>query len=150
MRAPEDLTVLIVDDNDYGRILLSTSLEKLGIGRAVGVPDALEAIAFLTKEKADIALVDWYMPEINGAGFIRLMRQLGHDVPVVICTAYATSENVKRIRGLGLQHVLVKPHDDNALLRTIWAALRDHDTAAGPANVPLAASEEDDEDQVFL
>lgn len=150
MRAPEDLTVLIVDDNDYGRILLSTSLEKMGIGRAVGVSDALEAIAFLADDKADIVLADWYMPEINGAGLIRLMRQLGHDVPAVVCTAYATSDNVKRIKALGLQHVLVKPHDDNALLKTIWAALRDHDATERPASTPPATSEAEDDDQVFL
>ncbi|MCB9993235.1 MAG: response regulator [Hyphomicrobiaceae bacterium] len=149
MRAPEDLTVLIVDDNDYGRILLSTSLERVGVGRVEGVKDAVKALDFLRSNKTDIVLMDWYMPEISGAGLVRLMRQFGYDVPVVVCTAYATRDNVRRIKDLGLQHALVKPFEDGVMLRTIWAALRDHDhLPAAPVRVEGSVPEEDD--QIFL
>ncbi len=123
LRTPADLTVLIVDDNDYARAIAETSLKKLGVGRILEAADAAGGLDVLNRGKVDLVLLDWYMPEINGAGFVRLAQSHDVNVPIIITTAYATKQNFARMRELGLEHVLVKPFEPVQLHRMMAAAL---------------------------
>lgn len=123
MRTPAELTVMIVDDNDYARAIAETSLNKLGIGQVIEVGDAASGLERMSQQPVDVVLLDWYMPEINGAGFVRLARAGNYSAAIVVTTAYATKQNFGRMRELGLDHVLVKPFEPVNLYRMIAAAL---------------------------
>jgi len=71
---PAQLSALVVDDNDYARALTSQNLEQLGIGTIYQAQDGATGLEICKANKVDFVLLDWYMPEINGAGFTRLLR----------------------------------------------------------------------------
>lgn len=119
LKTPAELTVLIVDDNLYARALAETSLKKLGIGQILEASDGAEGLELLDQYLVDLVLLDWYMPEINGAGFVRLARARNFNPAIVVMTAYATRENANRMRELDLRGVLVKPFDDAHLQKMV-------------------------------
>lgn len=123
MKTPADLTVLIVDDNDYARAIAETSLKKWGIGNVMDAADGADGLAMLSEHAIDLVLLDWYMPEINGAGFVRMARANGHNVAILVTTAYATKDNITRMRELGLHDMLVKPFEPAQLHKAIMEVL---------------------------
>jgi len=124
---PAKLRALVVDDNDYARALAENALKKLGLKSVFGAKDATSGLQLTQNNVFDFVLLDWYMPDINGAGFVRLVRggQAGcaADLPIIVATAYATRENAKRIGTLGIKEILVKPFDTRQLGLAISSTL---------------------------
>ncbi len=127
MIIPADLSALIVDDNEYARALANDALKKLGLISIFSAKDATTGLQLAQNNQLDFVLLDWYMPDINGAGFVRLVRggQAGcsPDLPIIVATAYATRENIKRIHNLGIKEILVKPFDNRQLGLAISSVL---------------------------
>ncbi len=127
MIIPSQLHALVVEDNDFARALAVESLQQLGIKSVFDVADAVAGIEITKREKIDFILLDWYMSEINGAGFVRLVREgfagCAPNIPIIICTAYATRENTARIRELGLKEILIKPIDTKRLGTAVSIAI---------------------------
>ena len=150
MLIPSELTALVVDDNDYGRILSEQSLKQVGISKVFGTADAVHALETLKENKIDFVLLDWYMPEVNGAGFARIVRKgLAHcspELPIIVTTAYATKENTARIRELKLKEILVKPFS----LKHLSAALSIAISQIQPVVEGLADEMDDEADQYML
>lgn len=115
----EKLKALIVDDNAYARSAAAATLRKLGIGTIDDVGSAPLAIDAILGTRYDVVLMDWYMPEMNGAAMLQIMRGRhfgGHGlVPVVMMTAYPTRETFARARELGAVDILTKPFTANHL-----------------------------------
>jgi len=124
---PAQLSALVVDDNDYARALTSQNLEQLGIGTIYQAQDGATGLQIYKENKVDFVILDWYMPEINGAGFTRLLRSecrgKDHQPAIIIVTAYATRENITRIRELNLNDILIKPFDNKQLSQAVIDAL---------------------------
>jgi two-component system chemotaxis response regulator CheY len=78
-----------------------------------------EAILHLLGEPFDLMLMDWYMPDVSGAGLMTVLRDArfgpARDLPVILMTAYASHDNVQRARQLGVNEVLVKPFTTDQL-----------------------------------
>ncbi|VAW19391.1 hypothetical protein MNBD_ALPHA11-49 [hydrothermal vent metagenome] len=127
MIIPADLCALVVDDNEYARALATNALKKLGLASIFSGKDATTGLQLAQNNQLDFVLLDWYMPDINGAGFVRLVRggQAGcpADLPIIVATAYATRENIKRIHNLGIKEILVKPFDNRQLGLAISSVL---------------------------
>ncbi len=113
MIVPGKLKALIVDDNAYARLAAAATLRKLGVGSIEDVGSAPLAIDAILAQRYDIVLMDWYMPEMNGAAMLQVIRgpHFGPHgaVPVVVMTAYPTRETFARARELGATEILTKP-----------------------------------------
>jgi two-component system chemotaxis response regulator CheY len=110
---PENMKALIVDDNAYARSAAAASLRKLGLGTIDDVGSAALGIDAILGVQYDVVLMDWYMPEMNGAAMLQIMRgpHFGAHgrVPVIMMTAYPTRETFARARELGAVDILTKP-----------------------------------------
>jgi two-component system, chemotaxis family, chemotaxis protein CheY len=110
---PAQLRVLVVDDNAYARAISAQNLRKLGVGSVVEAPSGAEAILVLLEQSFDFMLMDWYMPDVSGAGLIQVLRDPrfgpASQMPVIMMTAYASRDNLVRARELGVNEVLAKP-----------------------------------------
>lgn len=117
MIVPEKLKALIVDDNAYARVVAAATLRKLGVGTIDDVGSAPLAIDAILGTRYDIVLMDWYMPEMNGAAMLQVMRgrYFGPNglVPVIMMTAYPNRETYARARELGVGEILTKPFTAN-------------------------------------
>ncbi len=114
--------VLIAEDNELVALTLEEQLKSEGFD-VVGVArTGIEAIDLATRLKPDIVLMDIRMPELDG---IEATAQLNEqrEVPVVILTAYADRDTVRRAELAGALAYLIKPINGSELTPTLNIAL---------------------------
>jgi putative two-component system response regulator len=103
-------TILIVDDMDINRIILSE-----GFGndyRILEATNGLEALDILNRgEDVSAVLLDLVMPELDGIGVLREMRASGKlsRIPVFIITAADNAQTLIEAFNLGAVDVISKP-----------------------------------------
>ena len=105
------MQALVVDDSEVIRKILKAYLEKLGfdVTTAVNGRDAMDRLKEMPR--ADIALVDWNMPEVDGITFVRAVRaDAGHAaLPIVMVTTNVEIEHVAHALEAGANEYLMKP-----------------------------------------
>lgn len=141
MIIPGRLRALVVDDNAYARAISAASLKKLGVGEIVEADGGAEAILALLTAPFDLMLMDWYMPDVSGAGLMTVLRDprfgAPQATPVILMTAYASRDNVARARELGVNEVLVKPFSTEQLGTALGRILGQAQLAAGDDSIFL-------------
>jgi len=102
---------LVVDDSDVIRKILTAYLQKLGfqVTSAVNGREALDQLHRM--EKADVALVDWNMPEMDGITFLREVRaDVNYDeLPVMMVTTNSELQHVSQALEAGANEYIMKP-----------------------------------------
>jgi len=91
-----DTHILIIDDDDRIRTLLSRYLTKQGY-RASAASGAKEARSKMQGLKYDLLIIDIMMPGEDGLSLTRSLRE-HHDVPIILLTALGEAD--QRIAGL--------------------------------------------------
>ncbi|MDH4084036.1 MAG: SpoIIE family protein phosphatase [Nitrospira sp.] len=71
---PTPQTVLVVDDEPTARIALAARLKRLGY-RVIEAVDGKSGLDALRRERPDLTILDWMMPEIDGPSFCERVRQ---------------------------------------------------------------------------
>jgi CheY-like chemotaxis protein len=87
--------IVVVDDQGTSRQVISKLASTIEDNAAVvAFEDPFDALSFFQDNTPDLVITDYSMPIINGAEFIRRVRDIPkcHDVPVVVVTAYANPE----------------------------------------------------------
>jgi DNA-binding NtrC family response regulator len=114
------LGVLVVDDEFLIRWSVAETLE--GSGHAVHQADSGRAALELLTDPLvtiDVVLLDFRLPDSNDLSLLARIRQLAPDRPVILMTAYGSSEMTQGARDLGVYEVLSKPfemHDLQTLI----------------------------------
>jgi two-component system, OmpR family, response regulator len=118
-----EATVLVVDDEEYIRDLVTSSLRLAGFA-ARAVPDGSQALAAIATEAPDLVVLDVRMPGIDGFEVCRNLRAAGNDVPVIFLTARDSPDD--RISGLtkGGDDYVTKPFSLEELVARIRTVLR--------------------------
>jgi two-component system response regulator AtoC len=114
--------VLVVDDDQRTRRVLQIALKRLDL-EPVAVATAELALQQLRREKVGLILTDLKMPGMDGIQFMRELRTLDEDVPVIVLTAYGTIESAVDAMKLGALDYIAKPVDVDALHVLIRRAL---------------------------
>lgn len=112
--------VLVVEDDPVNSMLAVEMLRSAG-AQAEAVDSGPAALAWLRQHNADVVLMDWRMPGMDGLEVTRRMRQgqggpLGRTVPVIGLTANAFAEDRDACLAAGMNHVLTKPIERNRLI----------------------------------
>ena len=112
-----DADVLLVDDNPANVMLLQAILERAGLRQVRTYMDPREAVASLQRQP-DLALVDLHMPHLDGYAVLGRLaeRAAGTYLPVVILTADASTEALRRALECGAQDFVTKPFDATEVL----------------------------------
>ena len=117
----DQLGVLVVDDLDAPRDILCSYIQALGFQHTFGVGSVDEALAELRKngKKYFCVLSDISMPLKSGINLLQEIRAIDGlgTIPVVVCTAHPTGENLVRSIVAGATGFIVKP-PRKALLRS--------------------------------
>jgi signal transduction histidine kinase/CheY-like chemotaxis protein len=118
-------SVLIVDDNKTSRVILSSFVNRWQLtSRAVA--SGAEALAALAHEHFDVILLDWQMPEMNGADLaLRIKAQYGDSTPpiIMLSSGAASVKEAFKDRESPLTALLVKPVRRGPLHRALIQAL---------------------------
>ncbi len=125
--------VLVIEDDAEVRRAIVDSLTMLGyvVSEAAG---GASGLASLAASSHDLLVVDYAMPDMNGAEVIARAREQAGDIPVILATGYADMAEVGRV--LGTHSILIKPFDISTLAAAVSKALQ-----AGHAAVHAAPAE---------
>jgi len=108
--AERGYSILLVDDKQELRLLLSRRLEKVGYQVTQAI-HGIHALKLLEMERFDLVLLDMNMPEMDGVATLTAIKSSEslHNVPVVMLTATSSRESVVKCLGLGAADYLIKP-----------------------------------------
>jgi chemosensory pili system protein ChpA (sensor histidine kinase/response regulator) len=123
----EPYTVMIVDDSLSMRHVLSIAVKKAG-WTAVPARDGVEALDILQRSTRppDLVLLDIEMPRMDGFEFLSTVRsQPGRaDLPIVMLTSRSGDKHRDKARSLGVTDYMVKPFQEEVLIRNVDRLVR--------------------------
>ncbi|MET0153942.1 MAG: sigma-54 dependent transcriptional regulator [Candidatus Binatia bacterium] len=114
--------LLVVDDDARMRRVLEMLAGKTGLA-CTAASGAEEAYASFRAERSDVVVTDLKMPGKSGIEFLRELRKIDAEVPVIVLTAHATVPTAVEAMKLGAVDYLQKPFDLDALEMVIRRAL---------------------------
>lgn len=131
-------TVLLVDDDPdvlraYGRVL-----ERMG-ARVVVASDGVSALGSLSSQEIDVVITDLNMPVMGGLEFLRAVREINLDVPVVIATGLPELQSAMAAVDYGAFQYLTKPIDPQQLKITVAQATQFHALARLQREAPSSS-----------
>ncbi len=115
-------TILIVDDDDQ----LRRSFQKLLSEEGYTVESAASgetAVQKVQRHAPDLVILDMRLPGQSGLETFRVIHGLDPKLPVIIMTAYGTTENAIEATKLGAFDYVLKPFEIPAMLAVIAQAL---------------------------
>ncbi len=104
----KDFRILIADDDDIARDVISTILSREGFS-VIAVSDGLEAINRLRLEDIHLVITDLMMPGADGIEVLKSAVRSIPDIAVVILTAYGTLDTTLQAIKEGAYDYLTKP-----------------------------------------
>ncbi len=106
-----NMKVLVVDDFATMRRILKNVLRQIGFKNISEAENGRDALSQLKKEKFDLILCDWNMPEMSGLELLQAIRADDNlkDIPFVMVTAEAKKENIIEAVKAGVDSYIVKP-----------------------------------------
>lgn len=111
----ENLKILIADDNEDNRQIVTTMLTSAG----ANVDEAINgriAVEMVRKNYYDLVLMDIQMPEMDGLSAARMLRDEGFsDLIIIAISAYTSKEEQKRSFDAGMNDHLNKPFKTKGL-----------------------------------
>ena len=116
--------ILLVEDNEMNRDMLSRRLVRSGFEVAIAV-DGGQGVAMASSEKPDLILMDMSLPVIDGWEATRRVKAdaATQAIPVIALTAHAMAEDKEKALAAGCDDFDTKPVELPRLLAKIQALL---------------------------
>jgi CheY-like chemotaxis protein len=116
--------ILLVEDNELNRDMLSRRLERKGFEVSIAV-DGRQGVAKALEGAYDLILMDMSLPEIDGWTATRQLRAdpRTQSVPIIALTAHAMAGDREKAIGAGCDDYDSKPVEFSRLLAKIEARL---------------------------
>ena len=116
--------ILLVEDNEMNRDMLSRRLERRGYEVLIAV-DGNEGVSMATSEKPDLVLMDMSLPVMDGWEATRTLKAAvgTRDIPVIALTAHAMSTDRDKALEAGCDDYDTKPIELPRLLEKMEALI---------------------------
>jgi CheY-like chemotaxis protein/cellulose synthase/poly-beta-1,6-N-acetylglucosamine synthase-like glycosyltransferase len=113
-------TILVIDDDDTIRKIISKGLEKAGY-EVVAAESGNAALERITEAIPDLIISDITMPDMDGMALLNKLRtdKATRGIPVIMVTALGSTDSVVAGLNLGADDYLVKPFVINELLARV-------------------------------
>ena len=123
----EALRVLVVDDDHYMRKVVRTMLNAIGVKTVFEAHDGAAGLESIRENNPSLVIVDWEMPVLDGAQFVRKVRTPGDfptpDVPIIMLSGHGDRWRVVEAARIGAHEYLLKPVSTKSLLDRIVAII---------------------------
>ena len=121
----QKLHILVVDDEPSITSSLFWALRPLG-HIVEGVNDGEQALSKLSVDPSmDLVITDHSMPRMNGIELVRRLRGAGYQGKVIVLSAHLSQHNRTLYESLGVEVMLPKPFDVDALRQAIAELFQD-------------------------
>lgn len=134
---PRNFSVLVAEDSPISRELIGAQLRLAGIEPEFAL-DGLHAVDAARKKKFDLILMDLHMPEMDGIGASQQIRltDYNRDTPIVALTADIVITHDNSLKKYGINEVILKPLNEQDLLRLIHPKSDQHSGKSAPTRPP--------------
>ena len=114
------MKILIVEDNEMNRDMLSRRLIKKGFEIIIAV-DGEEGVKKTLSEKPDLILMDMSLPVMDGWEATKKLKSNSDTskIPIIALTAHAMAQDKEKALAAGCDEYDTKPIDLNRLLSKI-------------------------------
>ncbi len=130
--------ILVVDDHfemlEFLRSMLELSNQDCEV---LAVPSAEEGLLELRRAQFDLLITDVRLPGMSGFDLVRRIKALGREMPVIMITAYSSSQGKKEASELGVYRYFQKPLDTDSVLTAVHTALHGESVAVPPAKLAI-------------
>jgi len=115
--------LLVIDDEpNMLRLLKTILMDKTGY-TVITTNNPLEVQSLLLHEPFDLVITDLKMPLVDGIDLIDIIKKVSVQLPIIIITAYGTSEIAEEAIKKGAYDFILKPFRKEAILIAIKRAL---------------------------
>jgi two-component system, chemotaxis family, chemotaxis protein CheY len=114
------LRILVIDDNQHMRKLVSTILQAFGTNQIYEAADAQIGWTILRDTNPDVLILDWMMEGMSGLDLCKMIRTSATSpnpfVPIIMLSGYTSIDRVRAARDAGINEFLAKPVSVKAVL----------------------------------
>ena len=115
--------ILVVDDEpNMLRLLKTILMDKTGYEVST-TNNPLEVSKLLQEDSFDLVITDLKMPLVDGLDLIDIVKKMDASLPIIIITAYGTTETAEEAVQRGAYDFITKPFRKETILITIKRAL---------------------------
>lgn len=116
-----DMTVMAVDDSSFMMKLFIRNLTKIGFKNIITAVHGMDALEKMEKNKVDLIISDWNMPEMNGLALLKNIREDArfNNIPFIMATAQGDKAKQLEAMNAGANGHIAKPFTSEQLHETI-------------------------------
>lgn len=117
-------TVLVIDDEEVIRNTAKIILKNLGY-EVMSANDGEEGVEVFKEHqsKIDLVLMDMVMPKMSGTECFHAIREISHDIPILLCSGFTGSASINELLENGATAFLKKPYTTPDISQAIYLAL---------------------------
>ena len=125
--------MLHIEDNLANRRLIETVLSQEPQVRVLSAINGRKGLDLARQQKPDVILLDLHLPDMNGDEILSELRAevLTRDTPVIVLSADATPQQIKRLLEMGVKNYLTKPLNIAEFLRVLEDTFNSCSNCAG-------------------
>ncbi|MBW1780575.1 MAG: sigma-54-dependent Fis family transcriptional regulator [Deltaproteobacteria bacterium] len=127
-------TILIIDDDDQLRISFEKLLAEEGYG-VESAPSGEAGLKILKARVPDLVILDMRLPGMNGLETFKAIHKIEPKLPVIMMTAFGTTETAIEATKMGAFDYILKPFDIPDMLGNIKQALEAGRFMRSPVNM---------------
>ena len=118
-------SIITVDDSSTMRRIIKNTLQKLGFETILEAGNGVEALEVMSKNKVDMIVTDWNMPEMDGLTFVKAVRAKDEykDLPILMITTEAGKEDILTALRSGVNNYVLKPFTPETLQEKVFKLL---------------------------
>lgn len=128
---PEDITILVAEDNPINQKVAVLTLRQLGLACDVA-KNGLEALEMYKENRYDIILMDMQMPVLDGLNASQKIRSfennenIENSTYIIALTANASSEDKQTCLDAGMDNFISKPFKKDGLMDVLSQGIKTH------------------------
>ncbi len=114
-------TILLIDDEEYIRLIMEACFESFSNWHSIIVPSCEEGLLAVVNFRPDAILLDMSMPNMDGFDFLKNLQSNPEfaDIPVVLLTARVDLTEPQKVAQLGVKGAIAKPFHSKRIVPQI-------------------------------
>ena len=116
--------LLVIEDDPFSLEHIESSLKSYEYD-VKGVSSAEKGLELIKKDSFDLAIVDIFLPGIDGLEFIEKYKQIDENVKFIIITGYSDEKKIIKAINIGVDNFLKKPYQLEDLIKNVKKNLKE-------------------------
>ena len=108
-RALRTLKILVVEDEEPMRALLSRMLLRMSVAQVVEAANGPQGLERVEAAPIDLVICDWNMPEMSGMEFFDRVHAMNPRLPFLMVTGRSDAKSIVAAKKAGIAAYIVKP-----------------------------------------